>query len=80
MRKKHNHFDSLVDNDGIRRGWDDGLQELITNYFENLFSSTSCQASQVLDCVEAHLLKDQHKFLEEPFSATDMKNALFSMC
>lgn len=54
-RKKHNSFDRLKDEHEDWRTWGDGLDEVIIEYFEALFTSYSIDDVVVLNLIHARV-------------------------
>ena len=79
MRKKKNTINKLQNNQGMwcSKPWE--LDELIIEYFQNLFSSSECICEPVLSCIEPIISAQYNQLLLEPFTAMDVKDALFSM-
>lgn len=41
VRRKSNQIRTLLNDEGVEIGWDDGLQELMAGYFNNLFQASN---------------------------------------
>ena len=78
-RKRRNCFDALLDGNGVKKAWGDGLEEVITEYFDTLFTSAGSNSYEVLACMEKSLTAEQRGLLDAPFTKKDVKDALFSM-
>ena len=59
--------------------WEGGLQELITNYFQDLFTSSSCDADPILRNVDRRVANSENRFLLADFDAQEIKDVIFSM-
>ncbi|KAH9768702.1 reverse transcriptase domain-containing protein [Citrus sinensis] len=79
MRKKKNNIEKLRNNQGMWCLKPCELDELITEYFQNLFSSSGCICEPVLSCIEPSISALHNQLLLEPFTTIDVKDALFSM-
>ena len=54
------------------------INEIISGYFTNIFSSEGGSCVEVLQCVEPRIKAEQNHSLIEPFSPADVRN--FSAC
>ena len=52
---------------------------MIIDYSQNLFQSNGCNSAKVIHCVESKITNEQNSMLLTPFSATEVKEALFDM-
>lgn len=52
---------------------------MIVDYFSTLFQTEGCSSEEVLRCVEKNITEDQNMMLLAPFSAVEVKDALFDM-
>ncbi|KAH9670971.1 reverse transcriptase domain-containing protein [Citrus sinensis] len=78
-RKRQNSFGNLRNNQGDWCTNVEEVDEVIINYFHNLFQSNGCNSAEVIHCVETKITNEQNSMLLTPFSATDVKEALFDM-
>ena len=79
MRKKKNTIEKLRNDQGMWCSNPCELDDLITKHFKNLFSSGGCVCEPVLSCIESRITALHNQLLLEPFTAIDVKDALFSM-
>lgn len=59
--------------------WGSGLEEIMVNYFSNLFTVTSTEWSEVINCVSNRVNEEHNSILLEPVHPKEVKTALFSM-
>ncbi|XXG49420.1 hypothetical protein AAC387_Pa02g3610 [Persea americana] len=78
-RKRKNTFVKLCNNHGQWCLTPDEIDSMIVEYFRNLFTSSGCQGEEVLNCVEMKVSSEQNSMLMAPFSAIEVKEALFGM-
>ena len=78
-RKQKNTFVKLRSNQGQWCSTPDEIDSMIVEYFRNLFTSGGCQSEEVLNCVEMKVTSEQNSMLMAPFSAIEVKEALFGM-
>lgn len=67
------------DDSGQWQDWNSGVQEIIYQYFSNIFVSQGCDCDAILRHVQLKISDAQNQLLMEPFSAEDIKAALFFM-
>ncbi|XXG86091.1 hypothetical protein AAC387_Pa11g1056 [Persea americana] len=78
-RKRKNTFVKLHSNQGHWCSTPDEIDSMIVEYFRNLFTSGGCQSEELLNCVEMKVTSEQNSMLLAPFSAIEVKEALFGM-
>ncbi|XP_051220216.1 uncharacterized protein [Lolium perenne] len=79
-RKKVNLLKKLKSNDGIWVEGDENLRSFITNYYQNLFtSSAGTRESEFLAVVASVVTSEMNSFLRRPFTVEEVKTALVSM-
>ncbi|KAL8113779.1 hypothetical protein AgCh_020904 [Apium graveolens] len=59
--------------------WDTGLDNVMVNYFEELFKMTNSSWEEVLECVPRSVADAQNALLVKPVEAIKVKKALFHM-
>lgn len=59
--------------------WQQGLQSLIVNYYQDLFSSAQDNVEKVISCVHPRLSSDQNVELMKEISDAKVKSAIFQM-
>ncbi|XP_073153234.1 uncharacterized protein [Henckelia pumila] len=78
-RKRKNIIGSLIDYTGKWCSWDDGMNELILSYFQNLFMSNGDKIHNLASLCSKRLDQDHIHLLLQPFDEDEVKEALFSM-
>ncbi|KAH9697393.1 reverse transcriptase domain-containing protein [Citrus sinensis] len=78
-RKRKNSFRSLRNNQGEWCSNSDEVDALIIDYFKNLFTSGGCNTAEVTQCVDTRITSEHNSMLLAFFSATEVKEAVFSM-
>lgn len=79
IRCKINHITSLKDNGGNTVVCNNGLQEMMIEYFEDLFKASDIVLSEVVDCVTEGISEKQKNMLLEHIEKEEVKRAIFSM-
>ncbi|KAF2308523.1 hypothetical protein GH714_010323 [Hevea brasiliensis] len=69
----------LWDDEGNRRDWGLGLEELMLDNFNSLFSSSGCDGAPIFDCVPQVVSEEQNLALTANFSREEIKQAINSM-
>ena len=69
----------IKDESGMWLNWDFGLQAHKYKYFNDLFSSHSCDTDLVLSKVRKIFSSSHNEDLLQPFDQREVKSALFSM-
>lgn len=59
--------------------WNDGLEELIVDYYTELFSASQVDSVEVLDSVTSAITREQNLKLSMPVTDDEVKEALFQM-
>lgn len=79
VHKRCNRIDKLKDEAGVRRNKDNGVEILISQFYQKLFTSTTGDPSTFL-CDVSPKFTEEHKItLMEPFTTEDVKEALFAI-
>jgi hypothetical protein len=81
-RKKRNSIIGLFDGNGVWREGELGVEEVITDYFNEIFSSSSLSPESIesaLTGVDAVVSPEMNTELLRPFDEDDVKTTLFSM-
>ncbi|XP_073133915.1 uncharacterized protein [Henckelia pumila] len=82
LRKMQNHINGLISHQGDFIQDLGGMSNIITDYFDALFTSTAPSSdvmSPVLNCIDPSITNDMNFVLCAPFTALDIKIALFDM-
>ena len=78
--KKRNCIKRLLDDTGVWREGMDEINSIITGYFSNLFTSqVNVPNRNVLDHVHTRVTTDMNERLMAPYTAEEVKKALFSI-
>ncbi|XP_060972201.1 uncharacterized protein LOC133038159 [Cannabis sativa] len=78
-RKRNNQINSLRNDSGNMVGWDDGIQEVMEGYFQQLFTPTVTSWNQVIDCIPTTITPVQNMHISAPVEESEVKKALFQM-
>lgn len=78
-RRRRNQIHKLKTVDGDWRTWQDGLPNLIEDFFQKLFTSNQMQGGQVIDCVSTTISADQNRELIRGVTEEEVKRAIFQM-
>ncbi|KAL8114965.1 hypothetical protein AgCh_021696 [Apium graveolens] len=78
-RKKNNQITKLQDLEGTWKEWDNGLENLIINYYRELFSGSQSHWEEVVKNVPTSITQDQNDSLLMTVTDEEVKAALFSM-
>lgn len=78
-RKKRNLITSLVDSQGNAMGWGTGLEETMENYFNELFTASNTDWTEVVRCIPERIKDDQNQMLLIDIEKQEVKQSLFSM-
>ncbi|XP_060965524.1 uncharacterized protein LOC133034451 [Cannabis sativa] len=78
-RKRNNQIVRLKNADGEWVDWDNGLSEVMSNYYSNLFTSSCSNWQAVIDCVATRVSSDQNRDLLLAVEEEEVRRALFQM-
>lgn len=78
-RRRNNQFYKLKNDQGQWVEWEDGLNELMTDYFSNLFTATDVDWHEVLSYIPTTVSREQNESLLQPISVKEVKDAMFQM-
>ena len=59
--------------------WQNGLAELITEYYQTLFKASPTEVDEVIGCVPTSITEQQNRDLLQPITEKEVKCALFQM-
>uniref|UniRef100_A0A803Q157 Reverse transcriptase domain-containing protein n=1 Tax=Cannabis sativa TaxID=3483 RepID=A0A803Q157_CANSA len=82
QRRKNNTIKYLKDDFDNSAKDPEVMFDIISSFFTNLFSSEGCDAeatNQILDCLGPSLNEPDIDFLAQPFTAQEVKKAVFSL-
>lgn len=77
--KKVNRITSLDDDVGNKVTSEQGLQEVVRNYFENIFQQQDSDFSSVIDVINPSISAHDYVMLAAPFTKAGFRDAIFSM-
>lgn len=79
-RRKRNMITGLVDEQGVRQENSDTMCSMVQNYFSHLFQSEMQELDEsVLDSVKVKVTPEMNRSLLAPFTAEEVKKALFDI-
>lgn len=78
-RRKKNSITQLKDNMGNWVTWQSGLPEVVSNYFDTLFTSSQGQMESILECVGEKVTTEQNSLLQQPVTWEEVRDAVFNM-
>lgn len=78
-RCRTNKIQKLQNAEGRWLEWNEGLEELITGYFTELFQTSDADWEEVVKCVPITMTKNQNGELLRPVMEEEVKRALFQM-
>ncbi|XP_062099802.1 uncharacterized protein LOC133805647 [Humulus lupulus] len=78
-RRRSNRIISLCNEQGMSIGWADGLQDLIVDYFQHLFTPSASDWGPVVDILTPRLSVEQNATLLASVDEDEVKAALFQM-
>lgn len=78
-RQKLNRMEKLKDDNGVWRPKGPPLNELICDYFQNLFTSSPGDMDDILECIDRKIIDVQNATLTRQVSFEEVKSAVFSM-
>ncbi|KAL8093893.1 hypothetical protein AgCh_035686 [Apium graveolens] len=79
IKRKANHISSLTDYVGNKVSWESGIEQVIINYFNQLFTASNKDWSQVVNCVPSKVMRAHNDFLLADVDEKEVKQALFNM-
>ncbi|XP_074377107.1 uncharacterized protein LOC141718627 [Apium graveolens] len=69
----------LKDENGSWVEWQDGLKELLTNYYQELYSSSQVDNDEVINCVKPKISEKQNVQLMKEITEEEVREAIFHM-
>ncbi|KAM6599952.1 hypothetical protein CsatA_019561 [Cannabis sativa] len=78
-RRRSNLIHKLQKDDGTWADWDNGLPDVIVDYFKTLFSSGTCQSLNVTNGISPTISEAHNVSLLAPITDEEVKDALFQM-
>lgn len=78
-RRRTNRIHKLKNDNGKWKDWENGLADLITNFYKELCSSSQIEWNEVVDCVQTLITEEQNNILLKEITDGEVKHALFQM-
>ncbi|XP_074342398.1 uncharacterized protein LOC141679917 [Apium graveolens] len=78
-RRKLNKISTLANKEGVQVGWDEGIQEVMIEYFSELFTATDMDWTEVVSYVNRRVTNEQNADLLLPIDPSEVNIALFNM-
>ncbi|XP_074323087.1 uncharacterized protein LOC141660029 [Apium graveolens] len=78
-RRKNNQIHRLQNEDGQWVDWENGMTELISNYFPSLFNSVDAHWEDIIQCIPSTITSEQNEYLLREIIVKEVKDALFQM-
>lgn len=78
-RRRNNQIEKLKNEEGQWVQWDNGLPELISRYFSELFNASESDWQEIIDCVPRTVTAEQNEELVKQVEEIEVKTALFHM-
>lgn len=78
-RKKTNQIMKLQNNDDQVVEWNNGLEDTMIEYFNNLLKASNTQWDDVVNCISQKITEEQNIELLKPVEDKEVKTTLFHM-
>lgn len=78
-RKNNNQITSLKNSSGVWVDWEGGLEDVVVEYFNNLFSEADTSNEEVINCVKSCVNQQMNITLLQPVVEEEVKRAVFDM-
>lgn len=78
-RRRNNQISKLKNDDGHWVEWDNGLSELISGFYSNLFTANEVDFEEVISNIPTTVTRAQNEVLLQPITVEEVKKALFQM-
>uniref|UniRef100_A0A803PEE1 Reverse transcriptase domain-containing protein n=1 Tax=Cannabis sativa TaxID=3483 RepID=A0A803PEE1_CANSA len=78
-RRSHNRIVKLKNDNGDWVEWDHGLENVIVDYFSNLFATDGSACTEVIDCIQSRVTSQMNEELTRNVSVEEVKRAVFDM-
>ncbi|KAM6550953.1 hypothetical protein CsatB_000761 [Cannabis sativa] len=78
-RKRNNQIVQLQDSDGVWRGWNSGLDQVIIDYFSVLYTTDHAICGSIVNGIRRSVTAEQNDIFLCPITADEVKQALFQM-
>lgn len=77
--RRNNQINKLKNAEGQWVEWENGLNELMSSYFSDLFTAKEVDWEEVISYIPTTVSRDQNKLLLQPITVKEVKEALFQM-
>lgn len=78
-RRRNNQISCLENSNGVWVGWKDGLEQVMQQYFQNIFLASDTDWKEVVDSIVPSISSRQNGALLQPISDKEVKEAFFHM-
>uniref|UniRef100_A0A803PV21 Reverse transcriptase n=1 Tax=Cannabis sativa TaxID=3483 RepID=A0A803PV21_CANSA len=78
-RRRNNSIHKLRREDGTWSDWESDLPHVMTDYFQNLFTSSSADCVEVVNSIPQVVSNEQNFYLQQLITDEEVKKALFQM-
>uniref|UniRef100_A0A803PV81 Uncharacterized protein n=1 Tax=Cannabis sativa TaxID=3483 RepID=A0A803PV81_CANSA len=78
-RKRNNQIIHLRDTTGILRTWENGLGDVMVDYFNEIFKAEDGVWGDVLECVVPRVKEEHNQSLLRPIVDQEVKDVVFQM-
>uniref|UniRef100_A0A803NSB0 Reverse transcriptase domain-containing protein n=1 Tax=Cannabis sativa TaxID=3483 RepID=A0A803NSB0_CANSA len=78
-RKSFNKISKLKDSSGNWKDWENGLADVVVDYFSSLFIATKLGSDMVIQCIQRRVTTQINEELHQPILAEEVRKAVFSM-
>lgn len=78
-KRRANHIQRLKNDNEEWISWDEGLQDLIKDYYQQLFTEGLNQGDKVVNYVSTNITTEHNTILLELVTDDEVKKAIFSM-
>lgn len=78
-RMRNNQINQLKNEDGSWVNWENGLPNLITRYFSELFTASRTDSNEVVQCIPTKITTGQNIELLKDVTGEEIKNVVFQM-
>ncbi|KAL5576765.1 hypothetical protein UlMin_018464 [Ulmus minor] len=82
LERRKNRIDGLLDSSGIWQTGSINILNIVSDYFQNIFSSftpSSLDMDRVFSCVMLRVTSDMNALLDKPFTGDEIRKALMDM-
>uniref|UniRef100_A0A803PZM9 Reverse transcriptase n=1 Tax=Cannabis sativa TaxID=3483 RepID=A0A803PZM9_CANSA len=78
-RRSFNQISKLKDSSGNWKDWENGLADVVVDYFSSLFSASSLGSDVVVQCIQRKVTSQINEDLHQLVVAEEVRRAVFSM-